>query len=285
MGTKTNVYWRVGTLALCLLLSGALRAQAAQATISGTIADTSGKAVPHAKVSIENLATGQLKETRTDANGRYSVSDLAPGQYEISVAKPGFTEQTSRVTLKAGGNQNLNLALATLAGKGGTLSLQSLGFPTTESQGSLKEQALLNKRSHMLQIHQKLGMLTAIPMVAMIITGPMAKGHHGTPGSVTMRNVHMGLGILTSAMYWATAYYAIRAPKVPGSHSYGLIRLHKFLAWIHGPGMIITPILGAIAYSQLSNGERIHGIAKFHSVAAYTTAIAYGAAFASVAVK
>jgi hypothetical protein len=33
--------------------------------------------------------------------------------------------------------------------------------------------------------------------------------------------------------------------------------------------MILTPILGAIAYSQLSNGERVHGVAKYHSYAAF----------------
>ena len=164
-------------------------------------------------------------------------------------------------------------------------SLEGLGFPKSEIQGSAKEQALLDKRSHMLQIHQKLGLLTAIPMVAMLITGPGAKGHHGLPGSPTGRDVHAGLGILTAGMYFATAYYAIRAPKVPETKSYGLIRLHKALAWIHGPGMVITPILGAIAFSQLSNGERIHGIAKYHSWAAYTTAAAYGAALLSVTLK
>ncbi|MGH9773288.1 MAG: hypothetical protein ACRD4Q_16590, partial [Candidatus Acidiferrales bacterium] len=63
------------------------------------------------------------------------------------------------------------------------------------------------------------------------------------------------------------------------------IRLHKALAWIHGPGMILTPILGSIAFSQLSRGERVHGIARYHSVVAYTTAIAYGAALLSVSIK
>ena len=164
-------------------------------------------------------------------------------------------------------------------------SLEGLGFPSSEIKGSAKEQALLDKRSHMLQIHQKLGLLTMIPMVAMLVTGPGAKGHHGLPGSPTGRDLHAGLGILTTGMYFATAYYAIRAPKVPETKSYGLIRLHKALAWIHGPGMVITPILGAIAFSQLSNGERIHGIAKYHSWAAYTTAAAYGAALLSVTLK
>ncbi|HUZ47694.1 MAG TPA: carboxypeptidase-like regulatory domain-containing protein [Terriglobia bacterium] len=285
MNTKANGCLRVGIVVVCLLLSGPLRAQAAQATISGAITGTSGHAIPHAKVSVENLSTGQLQETQTDAGGRYTVSNLAPGNYEVSVSAEGFGTQAGRVTLKPGGNRSVDLVLAALSGKGGALSLQGLGFPSSETQGSAAEQALLNKRSHMLQIHQKLGLLTAIPMVAMIVTGPGAKGHHGLPGSASGRDLHMGLGILTSGMYWATAYYAIRAPKVPGSHSYGLIRLHKFLAWIHGPGMIITPILGAIAYSQLSRGERIHGIAKYHSVAAYTTAIAYGTALLSVTIK
>lgn len=164
-------------------------------------------------------------------------------------------------------------------------SLQGLGFPASEIKGSAREQALLNKRSHMLQIHQKLGLLAAIPMIATVFTGPGAKGHHGQPGSPTGRDVHLGLGILTTGMYWSSAYFAIRAPKIPGTKSYGLIRLHKAMAWIHGPGMILTPILGAIAYSQLSNGERVHGIAKYHAWAAYTTVAAYGVAILSVTLK
>ncbi|MBZ5546201.1 MAG: hypothetical protein LAO07_21455, partial [Acidobacteriia bacterium] len=128
-------------------------------------------------------------------------------------------------------------------------------------------------------------LLTTVPMVASLITGPGAKGHHGLPGSPGGRDLHAGLGILTTGMYFTSAYFAIRAPKIPDTKSHGLIRLHKALAWIHGPGMILTPILGAIAFSQLSNGERVHGIAKYHSWAAYTTAGAYGAAILSVTLK
>lgn len=168
---------------------------------------------------------------------------------------------------------------------GNTPSLQGLGFPPSEIRGNAKMQALLNKRSHMLQIHQKLGLIAAIPMIASIFSGPAAKGHHGLPGSPAGRDVHMGLGVLTTGLYWASAYYAIRAPKVPDTKSYGLIRLHKAMAWIHGPGMILTPILGSIAFSQLSRGERVHGVAKYHAWAAYTTAAAYGVAIVSVVLR
>ena len=86
-------------------------------------------------------------------------------------------------------------------------------------------------------------------------------------------------------MYFTAASFAIRAPKAPGTPTRGPIRVHKALAWVHGTGMILTPIPGAIAYSQLSNGERIHGIAKAHSYVARVTTGAYGAAILSVSVK
>jgi hypothetical protein len=49
--------------------------------------------------------------------------------------------------------------------------------------------------------------------------------------------------------------------------------------------MILTPILGAMAYSQKSNGEKVHGLASAHAPVAYVTAIAYGAAILSVSLK
>ena len=57
------------------------------------------------------------------------------------------------------------------------------------------------------------------------------------------------------------------------------------MAWIHGPGMILTPILGAIAYSQKSNSEHVHGIAAAHGPVAIVTAGAFGAALMSVSLK
>jgi hypothetical protein len=49
--------------------------------------------------------------------------------------------------------------------------------------------------------------------------------------------------------------------------------------------MILTPILGAMAYSQKSNGEKVHGIASAHGPVAIVTAAAFGAALLSVSVK
>lgn len=161
-------------------------------------------------------------------------------------------------------------------------SLGDLGFPPAATQANPQEQARLDRRSHMLKIHQRLGLITTVPLLATVITGSFAGGKST---SSTPRDLHAALGSVTGGLYFATAYYSIFAPKVPGIQSRGPIRLHKALAWIHGPGMILTPILGALAFEQKSNGEKIHGIASAHGAVGYVTAAAYGLAIVSVSFK
>lgn len=59
--------------------------------------------------------------------------------------------------------------------------------------------------------------------------------------------------------------------------------MHEALAFVHVPGMILTPILGAMAFSQEQNGEKPHGIAAQHGTVATITTLAYGASIVAVA--
>jgi hypothetical protein len=161
-------------------------------------------------------------------------------------------------------------------------SLGDLGFPASASQSNAKEQALLDKRTHMLKIHQRMGLITTIPLIATVATSLNAGGKNT---STTSRDLHAALGGVTGDLYFITAYYAIRAPRVPGTETRGPIRFHKAMAWIHGPGMILTPILGIMAFNEKSNGEKVHGIASAHGPVAIVTAGAYAAALLSVSVK
>jgi hypothetical protein len=161
-------------------------------------------------------------------------------------------------------------------------TLDDLGFSASQAEGDAKRQALLDKRTHMLKVHQRLGLITTIPLIATVVAGT---GAGGKGMSTASRDFHTALGGLTGDLYFMTAYYAIRAPKVPGTETRGPIRFHKAMAWIHGPGMIATPILGIIAFDQKSKGEKVHGIAQLHGPVAIVTAGAFGAALLSVSVK
>ncbi|HVW09739.1 MAG TPA: hypothetical protein VHC90_14220 [Bryobacteraceae bacterium] len=164
----------------------------------------------------------------------------------------------------------------------GAPSLGDLGFTPGQTQANPQEQARLNKRSHMLRTHQRLGLITTAPLVATVFMGATAGGKSTDS---TTRDIHAALGSVTAGLYLTTASFAIFAPRISGTKPRGQIRLHKALAFIHGPGMILTPILGSMAFNQKSNGERVHGIASAHGAVAAITAAAYGLAIVSVSVK
>jgi hypothetical protein len=266
-------------LRLFLLLfsvSVSIHAQTSAPSLSGTIASATGAGVPNAKVDAKNLATGRSTETQTDSAGHYNVPNLVAGDYELSVSADGYSTNTLKVTVVAGASQTANVTLA------GVLSLEDLGISSGEAQGTAEMQARLNKRSHMLMLHQRIGLIAAIPLIATVAT---SFGAGGRRTSTADRWTHLVLGSAAGDLYFTSAYFAIRAPGIPGTQRRGQIRVHRALAWIHGPGMILTPILGAMAFDQKSKGEKVHGIASAHGPVAIITAAAYGAAIVAVSFK
>src|SRR6202790_3276890 len=100
-------------LAIAILFSAQASAQVSGAALSGSITDPSGTAVPNAKVNITNTATGVTRDDATDAAGFFSVPNLLPGPYEVTISAAGFsTSRSSDVVLKVGAEQVMNLSLS-----------------------------------------------------------------------------------------------------------------------------------------------------------------------------
>src|SRR5580658_3429743 len=59
-------------------------------TIVGTVTDAKGGVIVQAKVTVKNTGTDSARELTTSATGEYSVPLLPPGEYEVSVERPGF---------------------------------------------------------------------------------------------------------------------------------------------------------------------------------------------------
>ena len=80
------------------VLPGIVRAQTA--SINGTVTDPSGAVVPGANVSALNEDTNASRDTQTGNTGAYSISNLVPGKYDITIEKSGLkTVKFAAVTL------------------------------------------------------------------------------------------------------------------------------------------------------------------------------------------
>src|SRR5712692_5040285 len=100
--------------AICVLVvtSPSTSAQAVNATLLGTVTDSSGAVVASAKVTITELKTGVSRTATTNDSGNYGFSDLAPGQYEVAVESQGFKKAVrSGVDVLVNSDIRVNLTL------------------------------------------------------------------------------------------------------------------------------------------------------------------------------
>ena len=106
---------KIRILAVSLFLCvawGQLQAQQV-GTISGTVSDQAGKAIPNATVEMKNESGGAARTVTADADGKFSASDLAPGGYSIIVSAPGFGLSTRPgAQVSAGATQDVPITLS-----------------------------------------------------------------------------------------------------------------------------------------------------------------------------
>jgi hypothetical protein len=81
---------KLGFLLLCVMLPRLLFAQNT-GSITGIATDPSGAVVPGSKVTVTNQATNLARTVATNASGFYSVTNLVPGVYGVTLEKEGFS--------------------------------------------------------------------------------------------------------------------------------------------------------------------------------------------------
>ena len=104
--------WRRIVLCLGILIMSSVMAigQLTTGTITGTVTDQTGAAVPGATVTLKNTDTGITRSAQTRENGKYEALSLPTGIYEISLS--GFqTVVHTGIGLALGQNAVVNFAL------------------------------------------------------------------------------------------------------------------------------------------------------------------------------
>lgn len=107
---------RIGALGLLvlftLLLPGLLRGQSTNATLSGTVTDPTGAAIPKVQMTLTSVDTGTVNKTASGSDGLYSFPNLRPGIYQLKASAPGFKEYVQagiELTMNALARQDIKL--------------------------------------------------------------------------------------------------------------------------------------------------------------------------------
>src|SRR5215470_14376756 len=81
---------------LCMLAGGRVFGQTANATLGGSVSDTTGALIPGVMVTATNTETGIVNVEVTNEAGVYQFASLQPGTYRLTAELPGFQTQVAR---------------------------------------------------------------------------------------------------------------------------------------------------------------------------------------------
>lgn len=86
------------------------RAQVTTGDITGRVSDTQGRVVTGATVTVSNTATNVSRTTTTNSDGDFTITQLPPGNYDITVEAPNFSKaQMQALEVNVGSKQTLNI--------------------------------------------------------------------------------------------------------------------------------------------------------------------------------
>ena len=108
--------WPLGMVMLLATIllgfSTPVAGQAVNATLLGTVTDSSGAAVGNAKMTITETNTGISHTSQTNESGNYVLPDLPPGTYTVTAEQPGFKRASrARIDLVVNSTERVDLLL------------------------------------------------------------------------------------------------------------------------------------------------------------------------------
>ncbi len=142
-------------IALLFVMSVIVMAQSTvTGAIGGTVTDPNKKVVPNAAVMVSNIDTNKEATVATDAEGRFQIMALQPGNYILKVSVPGFNPfQVNKIVVEVG---RITTVGASLAGAGPdyavtisntpTINTAQQDFSTNINQTSINELPINGRR-------------------------------------------------------------------------------------------------------------------------------------------
>ena len=167
--SKFSVTMLAVAAAISLLLPRAGEAQVSFASLTGLVSDPGGAIIPGADVELTNSDTGETRVTATGATGRFTMSQLKAGTYELAVETAGFKRFVqSNIRLQGSQDAEINASLElgevteTVEVTAQALLLDTQSANQTSDLNSEEiTQLPLNFRNPLLLVHANAGVMSA----------------------------------------------------------------------------------------------------------------------------
>jgi len=163
---RAHIVSRGVAIAIALLVvltapgGAAVRAQTETGQITGTVTDPTGAVIAGATVIVRSPDTGAERTVTTTGEGLYTVANLQPGLYEVSVTAAGFTEQRLRAQVVVGQPTGLDAQLGVggsvgevnvVAGEEGVqVNTETQTLQTTVTQTQVRELPTISRNPYQL---------------------------------------------------------------------------------------------------------------------------------------
>ena len=204
--------WVAGFLAL-MASAPVLRAQLVQGTIDGNVMDGSQAAIANAQVKAVNTETNFSRETTTNSAGGYTLPNLPPGTYAVSVTVAGFqTQAVTGITVTSG-----NTARSDIGMKVGTVSetvtvgaeAAALQTDRAEIRSEMSQNVIANVPVPVGRNYQML--ITTLPGVA---PPQSANSYTANPGRAVQFSINGNVTVINNTRIDGTNAYNVTAPQV-----------------------------------------------------------------------
>ncbi len=172
--TALRILSLVAILALCSVW---VFAQTETGTIVGVVTDKTGAVVAGASITVKSVNTGATRSGTTSSAGEYTITNLKPDLYEVTIEKTGFQKYVNQVHVQIGSKVDNSAQLA-VTGSSTTVEVTASGEVATVNTENQTLSQVVNSKSL-----EQLPTLTRNPYDLV-----------GTSGNVTPDNTGSGRG-------------------------------------------------------------------------------------------
>ncbi|HKW96301.1 MAG TPA: carboxypeptidase-like regulatory domain-containing protein [Bryobacteraceae bacterium] len=137
-------------LLICAMLgfwTSNLAGQTVTASLTGTVADSSGAVVPNATITLKNDNSGDIRRTVSNNEGYFTVAAIPPGSYSVTVDAAGFVKwERTGLVFNSGDKRNLSDIMMAVASANETVTVEASAEQITTVDSGEKSEVIGTKQ-------------------------------------------------------------------------------------------------------------------------------------------